>query len=331
MKLTDLHPRDDGEKTPIKVKFIRHSSQTFDKDQITYHIQLLPDAEVDVPYYNEVFALRYGATYPCGLYVDLHDSKGKYNRWLVVNKANYWQSQFPTFHVLPCDFIFNWVKSGKKYAMPGVLRSQNSYNSGVWQDYIIETVEDQQKFIVPMNDEVETLFYNQRMLVDTTLHTDQADPRAWRISKINRISPKGLCMVTLKQDVFNQHTDVIERDADGCVVGMWADLNENPSSDDPIAETEDGIISCSGQNNLIKVGGSAKTLTVSFPNGDSPGQWNFTIDGSDATTLLSLEYPSLDTVKIKFIGSDDYIGSKLHVVNKSETHSASIILEVAGL
>lgn len=62
------------------------------------------------------------------VYVDIPDANGKYNKWLVAATANYYDMQFPSFEILPCDKIFRWVYEGVKYQMAGVLRSQNSYN-----------------------------------------------------------------------------------------------------------------------------------------------------------------------------------------------------------
>ena len=45
-----------------------------------------------------------------------------------------------------------------------------------------------------MNKDTETLFYNHRMIIDTKV---DSEPRAWLISKVNRISPNGICRVTL--------------------------------------------------------------------------------------------------------------------------------------
>jgi hypothetical protein len=51
-----------------------------------------------------------------------------------------------------------------------------------------------------MTRETETLFYNIRMIIDAKVETE---PRAWLISKVNRISPNGICRVTLTQDNFD--------------------------------------------------------------------------------------------------------------------------------
>lgn len=124
--LNDLHPDQDPYKIPIDIKFIRHASQTYQKDPITFWLQMKPGQNCNVPYYDEVLGSRYDATFPIGLYVAIQDSDGKYNRWLVVAKANYEQSQFPLFEVLRCDKVFQWIHDRKKYQCAGVLRSQNS-------------------------------------------------------------------------------------------------------------------------------------------------------------------------------------------------------------
>lgn len=130
LKLNDLHP-DERIQTPVDLKYIVNGSQTYDKDAITYRIMFKPSEEGHdelVPYYKEDFIDRYGATFPVGLFVSIPDAKGKYNRWLVVDRANINDPQFPTYEILRCDFIARWIYEGKKYQIPVVLRSQNSYN-----------------------------------------------------------------------------------------------------------------------------------------------------------------------------------------------------------
>lgn len=127
-KLDDLHPQDNPDKTPIPMKFIRHAAQTYSQDPVTYWLQLQPGQECNLEYYDEMFAKRYGAKWPVGAFLDVCDESGKYNKWLVVNTANYNQNQFPTWELLRCDYLFQWIHNGKRYECPGVLRSQSSYN-----------------------------------------------------------------------------------------------------------------------------------------------------------------------------------------------------------
>lgn len=125
-KLNDLHPEEDENKIAIPIKFIRHASQTYNKDPITYWLQLQPGQECNVDYYDEMFGSRYNATWPVGLYIDVMDESGKYNKWLIANTANYNQNQFPTFELLRCDYVAQWIHNGKRYECPCVLQSQNS-------------------------------------------------------------------------------------------------------------------------------------------------------------------------------------------------------------
>lgn len=127
-KLNDLTP-DDSMQVPVDLKYIVYSSQTYAKDAITYHVQFKPSEDGDssvVPYYDYVFGRRYDASFPCGLYVLIPDNHGKYNKWLIVDTANYNDPQFATYEILRCDKVFQWIYNNKKYQMAGVLRSQNS-------------------------------------------------------------------------------------------------------------------------------------------------------------------------------------------------------------
>lgn len=126
LKLRNLSSCNDRLKTAIDIKYVNHTTQTYDKDTITYHIQFKPRQKCNLQYFKELYEDTYSSIFPCGLYIDIPDDSKQYNRWLIVNTANYYDSQFPTFEVLPCDHVFQWIFHGKKYQMAGVLRSMNS-------------------------------------------------------------------------------------------------------------------------------------------------------------------------------------------------------------
>ena len=86
-----------------------------------------PGQEYNLDYYDEVLGSRYDALFPIGCYIDILHDDNKYHRWLVVDRANWNGNQFPTFEILKCDKVFQWIHDGKKYQCAGVLRSQNSY------------------------------------------------------------------------------------------------------------------------------------------------------------------------------------------------------------
>lgn len=127
-KMRDLHPQNESNKIPIAVKFIRHESQSLNKDPVTFWLQFKPGQECVLDYYASVLGDKYGATWPVGIYFDILAEDGKYNKWLCVNTANYWGNQFPTYQILPVDYLLQWIHKGQKCQCPVVLASQNSYN-----------------------------------------------------------------------------------------------------------------------------------------------------------------------------------------------------------
>ena len=194
-----------------------------------------------------------------------------------------------------------------------------------------------------MTRDTETLFYNVRMIIDSNVETEM---RAWLLSKVNRISPNGICRVTLTQDIFDQHKDYIERDESGNIVGKWADyFNSNieptpiiPDEDQPISSsTVTSKITCSGKPQF-KIGGSAKTFTVAYYNEDNEvvedypvGDWTFSIDGDPVDEELLTLTPDGNKIKVKFLGNDSYIGKILTVTNTSGDAVASLQIEIIAL
>ena len=345
LKLNDLHP-DERYKVPVDLKYIINGSQTMDKDVISQHIMFKPSEEGHyemIPYYKQMFMDTYSAQFPVGLYCDIPDSKGKYNRWLIVDRANFNDPQFPTYEVLRCDYIFQWIWDGKKLQYPGVLRSQNSYNSGIWTDYITTAIEDQQKFAVPLTKETEHLWYNIRMIIDNNVQ-DELELRAWKITKVNRVAPNGVTRITLAQDYYDDHVDYVERDNDGKIIGKWCDYfkggitPKNPEEFDPPVYCE---VTCTGKP-VLKMNDCYKTFSVNFfREGEElkfkTGKWSFAIVDRQAgsiqsfdedTELISVLYPDdpnpkakglhENQIKVKFIGDTDYINWIL-VVTYTET------------
>lgn len=140
----NLNSENSVSKIPIELKFIVHSHNTENKDQVGYHIQFKTTQENPISYYQE-YIDKWDSEFPVGLYVDLPDEKGIYRKWLVTERADWLGLQFPTWYILPVDYLYQWVyqaNDGKryKYQMCGVQRSQSSYNSGVWQDYFYSSV-----------------------------------------------------------------------------------------------------------------------------------------------------------------------------------------------
>ena len=196
-------------------------------------------------------------------------------------------------------------------------------------------MEDQQKFIVPLNSLSELLYYNQRMIIDSKVDVKRgAEPRAWQITKVNRLNSTGTVLVTLAQQQFNQHTDYVEYedpDDPATIIGMWADYyaDGTPATDEkPVEEDVHSVITYVGKPN-IKSGGSFKKLEVNFYEGDNPidfklGHWSFEMDGADASSLVETEEDN-NQIKVRFIGSEDYMGKTLKVSYSSTTGIVSSV------
>ena len=199
------------------------------------------------------------------------------------------------------------------------MRSQSSYNSGVWVNgrSHLEIPEDQVKFILPTSRDTEKLYYSQRLVIDNNVLTE---PRCWKLSKINRLDSKGVTIFTCAQDKFNPNADYLDEDG-----WWWADYFDAQTAqptviDEPThIDNVHAVITCTGSQS-IKVGGSYKKLSVVFYNGEEPiefqsGTWHFLIDNIPADSLLTIKTDGLEPneIKIKFIGESSYIGKDLTI------------------
>lgn len=343
LKLKDQKPQH-TQKMHVDIKFIVNAYNSEARDQVGYHIQFRPGHKCPLSYYKEVFEEKYGAEYPVGLYIDIPDEEGNYRKWLVTERANQLGNQFPTYYVLPCDHIFQWIYEGKKYQLAGVFRSQNSYNSGVWLAYKIERIENQKKCILPMNALSATIFYNQRI----ALSADIKEPVVWRCTKVEQISPKGINKLTFAQDVWDQNHDYVERDEDGKLIGMWCNYYSTEGVPSFVPEQDDrpqihSVIKYSGIKPQIKSGGSYKKFTVSFFDGETEiepieGAWSYSIDGGDVADKLLVITSDDDSslaanqIKLKLRKDDTLIGKILTVSHVADGDiSSSVDVEIVGL
>lgn len=124
----DLHPEKSRSKIPVEVKHYEIEYNSLAKDEVSHHIMFKPSYMPNVSYYDEKFAKPLGAMYPIGLFADIPNEQGIYNRWMVVGEYRAHSNQFPSYLVLPCNHRLQWIYKGHKYESWVVLRSQNSYN-----------------------------------------------------------------------------------------------------------------------------------------------------------------------------------------------------------
>ena len=342
IKNIGLHPENSNTKTMVELKYMLSSYRTLNKDEVDSRIMFKPSYKCNVSYYKDKFEKPTSGVFPVGLYLDLKNEDGIWKRWLVVSTATANNNDFPTWSILPCGHKFQWVHDGKKYEMWGVERSQSSYTSGVWLDRVYESPDNITKGILPYNDISKTLFYNTRIILDASL----IEPLAWRVTKVEPFAMRGNIMYTFKQDIFNEHTDVIECDDDGNVVGMWADLVNDfnlPSQPNKPEPTPYGVwaeLTYAGRDPHIKVGGSYKSITIEYYSNTTeiydhtPGDWSFEINSVDVSDYIKiLETDSNNTIKIKFLGDEEWLENILVIKNtrQSDGVTAELQLEIVSL
>ena len=342
----DLDPRESKTKIPVEVKFYEIEYNSLSKDEVGQHLMFKPSFNYweTIPYYEETFGKPFKASFPDGMYFDALDSQGEYQRWLCVGSYRRYANQFPSYIALPVDFKARWIYQNKKMESWGALRSQSSYNSGVWTGDRLTSIENQKLLWLPMNNTTKTIFYDQRIAISQ----DRDIPVVWSCSKVEDMNVFGVVRYTFKQDLWDEHNDYIERDETGELLGIWCDyFKSNVPIEEPDEPTPDPSIysevTYSGRNTNVTIKGNFKKFTVTFydANGEialRPGEWTFTINGEDAKDLLTIKTSDDDStlssnqIKLKFIGDDLHIGENLVVSYESDDHIKSYVtMNLIGL
>lgn len=168
------------------------------------------------------------------------------------------------------------------------------------------------------------------MIIDIPNYGDTNwSPNTWKVSKLERANVRGRTKITLAQNAYDPHSDYIEKDSDGNIIGLWADYydsNIEPTDPDiptPTPSTTYGKITAS--TSTIKVGGSYKTLTLKLYDTDdnevtdnyssATFNWSCYIKGNETDDLSGIvnliEYSN--QAKIKFVDDRSYLGKILVV------------------
>lgn len=146
-------------------------------------------------------------------------------------------------------------------------------------------------------------------------------------------------MVTLAQDAFNEHTDYIERDELGTIIGMWADYYQDkitPTAPPIISSPIHAVITHSGVKSEIRINGSYKKFYVTFYDQSEEiefedGQWSFSINGEDVSDLVETEVDN-NQIKVKFTGGYEYMDNIMVVKYTSESGiKAELEVDIVGL
>lgn len=330
-------------KTPIDAKILVSKYGSIDKDSPTLQCQFKPSqkeyfTEEDDLFYMEEYRKKYQLDdIFVGMYLDVPDKKGVYHRHLICMKDV--EQNFQKYFLLPCDYLLQWVqtKADKRYrrSMWCVLKSQSSYNSGIWVDNVTASQQNQELLFIPTNEVSDTIYYvsednnnNQRLIVDIPNYSiENWTPNTWVVSKVERVNVRGRTKLTLYQKPFNSNTDYIEKDENGIITGLWANYFGGTAPTDPSTPTTPPssiTARISASTSTIKVGGSYKNLTVNLFNdsneditteyADATFTWTCSIDDEDWTDKVTwragTEY---NQKKVKFPNDASVIGKILSV------------------
>ena len=330
-------------KTPIDAKILVSKYGSIDKDSPTLQCQFKPSqkeyfTEADELFYMEEYRQKYHLNdIFVGMYLDVPDKKKVYHRHLICMKDV--EQNFQKYFILPCDYFLQWIqtKADKRYkrSMWCVLKSQSSYNSGIWVDNVTASQQNQELLFIPINEISDTIYYvsednnnNQRLIVDIPNYSiENWTPNTWVVSKVERVNVRGRTKLTLYQKPFNSNTDYIEKDENGIITGLWANYFDGTAPTDPSTPTTPPssiTARISASTSTIKVGGSYKNLTVNLFNdsneditteyADATFTWTCSIDNEDWTDKVTwragTEY---NQKKVKFPNDASVIGKILSV------------------
>lgn len=330
-------------KTPIDAKILVSKYGSIDKDSPTLQCQFKPSQKEyftkdDELFYMEEYRQKYHLDdIFVGMYLDVPDKKKVYHRHLICMKDV--EQNFQKYFLLPCDYFLQWIqtKADKRYkrSMWCVLKSQSSYNSGIWVDNVTASQQNQELLFIPTNEISDTIYYvsednnnNQRLIVDIPNYSiENWTPNTWVVSKVERVNVRGRTKLTLYQKPFNSNTDYIEKDENGIITGLWANYFGGTAPTDPDTPTTPPssiTARISASTSTIKVGGSYKNLTVNLFNdsneditteyADATFTWTCSIDNEGWTDKVTwragTEY---NQKKVKFPSDTSVIGKILSV------------------
>lgn len=323
-------------KTPIDAKILVSKYGSIDKDSPTLQCQFKPSqkeyfTEEDDLFYMEEYRKKYQLDdIFVGMYLDVPDKKGVYHRHLICMKDV--EQNFQKYFLLPCDYLLQWVqtKADKRYrrSMWCVLKSQSSYNSGIWVDNVTASQQNQELLFIPTNEVSDTIYYvsednnnNQRLIVDIPNYSiENWTPNTWVVSKVERVNVRGRTKLTLYQKPFNSNTDYIEKDENGIITGLWANYFGGTAPTDPsIPTTPPSSITAriSASTSTIKVGGSYKNLTVNLFNDSNE---DITTEYADATFTWTCSIDNEDwTDKVTWRAGTEYNQKKVKFPNDTST------------
>ena len=342
-------------KTKVKVdlRFIVKAYKSAAKDDPEYHIMFKPDfwnnldlkTDEKLQWFNQYSDL--GIRFPVGLYVDIPNDKGVYQKWLIFYDED--ANQFPKFGVMKCNYLFTWIKDDGihryKRKMWGVERTQNSYTSGTWQGHVMNVLDEQGKFWLPWNKISSEIKHDMRFFISML----QDEPYVYKASKIKNTTPTGILTVTIEQDRFNADSDYVNLETGE----MYADYYSSTvvPEEVPVIKEEEvitDILSIEAKTYSIRINGGSKIVYAKILDKDGNDVtnnynsddliWSFSFKDNECAedVLFSIDqaYGSKEgneyKCKFKFLGDEAYLNERITVKLTINELSASADLDIVS-
>lgn len=297
----------------IDVKFNIKTYQSITSDEAAYMLQFRHGEEKRHP----EIAL--------GSYVYMEDEDHEWKWWLICHLDE--RPQFRQYQILECNWTFGWVTGGKIYHCLGVQRVQQSYNSGSWDGDRLTFVDNITAAWLPTNDDTLTIGYNQRFIISDPR---RRPPLAWSTSKIEDTQPEGLTKLKLTQEPFDPIHDNAE-----LMLANYYDSPIEPEEPEVIVPAPKPIvITYSGTQPTIKVGGSWKTFTPHF-DGENVALKQWVVQDENGTNIESMQDYTIehdgDKLKLKVARNYNLIGKVLTVhATGTDGGTGEVQVEVTG-
>lgn len=264
----------------IDFKYQFHMQYTLSKDEVDFYVQFRPYYHPEDKYMAEDRIER------LGFYLDIPNDVDVMERWMLLGKTD--TLTFTRYNVLKCNWQFKWIYNGEIYTELGCIRNRNNYNSGVWSDGFVTSVENQIQFIVPNNSKTRTINYDTEFILsDTLIH-----PRVYEVSKLEDAFPPGTLKVTLVQAHYHPAED-------SPILGL-SGYNANQIKPEPVNGhlSINATISYSGAEPVLHKGGSARRVQSAIYDErgelvDITPTWSFYINGAFASLSDLTDYEIL--------------------------------------
>lgn len=194
--------------------------------------------------------------------------------------------------------------------------------------YQSQTVENQEVFLVPTNDDTKTIYYDCKFLKSMP---GRYPPLAWKISKIEDTLVDGITRFTMTQEQFSSATDNAE-----LMIGNYYESAVQPEilETEEIPTVSDLEITYSGSPAVKAGGGFKKFCLKSRVDGklvDYTEEVSWGIDFPDGDWEQLETSVSRNIIRIKCKPDYLLIGKTFTITATTKYSSKSLIVEIASL